>query len=457
MRSLALKLTIAFLFVGVVGAVLVAFMVRYQTQRQFNQLVLDQNQQVLINNVTRFYAANGSWEGVESVFRPAPQNVDSPQVPQGRWEERHTLFALANREGKIVYGAGPGIDEDITVPKTDLNKGIPIEINGNTVGWLLFIPSLNRWEQDTPEGNFLLEVGRASLWSAIIASLFALGLGGVLAYTMTRSIRELTTATTYLAQGKLGHQVKVRSQDEIGVLAQSFNKMSSDLEQATQLRRQMTADIAHDLRTPLSVILGYTEALNDEKLAGSAEIFSIMHSEAQHLSHLIDDLKVLSLADAGELPLSFQPVPPAGLLRRAADAYRIQAEQKEITLAVNAASDLPELNVDHERMAQVLGNLITNALRYTPAGGAIRLSAERNGDEVCIQVSDNGTGISTEDLPFVFGRSFRGDKARQQENGETGLGLAIAKSLVEAQGGRISVTSQIGLGSSFRINLPVSK
>ena len=455
MRSLALKLTLAFLFVGVVGAVLVAFMVRYQTQRQFNQLVLDQNQQVLINNLTRFYAANGSWEGVESVFRPASQNIESPQVPQGRWEERRTLFALANREGKIVYGAGPGIDED-NVRSTDLKKGIPIEIDGDTVGWLLFIPSLNRWEQDTPEGNFLLEVGRASLWSAIIASLFALGLGGVLAYTMTRSIRELTTATTYLAQGKLGHQVKVRSQDEIGVLAQSFNKMSSDLEQATQLRRQMTADIAHDLRTPLSVILGYTEALNDEKLAGSAEIFSVMHSEAQHLSHLIDDLKVLSLADAGELPLSIQPVPPAGLLRRAADAYRIQAEQKEITLEVDAASDLPEVNLDHERMAQVLGNLITNALRYTPAGGAIRLSAERAGSDVRLQVSDNGRGISAEDLLFVFGRSFRGDKARQQENGETGLGLAIAKSLVEAQGGRISVTSQIGLGSTFRIDLPVS-
>jgi signal transduction histidine kinase len=126
-------------------------------------------------------------------------------------------------------------------------------------------------------------------------------------------------------------------------------------------------------------------------------------------------------------------------------------------LEVDAAYDLPELNLDHERMAQVLGNLITNALRYTPAGGAIRLSAKRNGDEVCIQVSDNGTGISTEDLPFVFGRSFRGDKARQQENGDTGLGLAIAKSLVEAQGGRISVTSHFGLGSTFRINLPVNK
>lgn len=456
MRSLAFKLTLAFLLVGLVGAVLVAFMVRTQTQRQFSQLVMDQNQQVLIESLTQFYATNGSWQGVENIFRPQQANFQQAQNPNEPFEERRSIFALADKEGKLVFGAGPGIKDESFSP-ADLRKGVSIEVAGQTVGTLIFLPSLNRWDRGTPEGNFLTEVSFASLRSAIIASVLALLLGGILAYTMTRSIRELTTATTVIAQGKLGHQVKVRSKDEIGALAKSFNKMSSDLQQANRLRRQMTADIAHDLRTPLSVILGYTEALSDGKLQGSAEIYSIVHTEAQHLSHLIDDLKILALADAGEIPLTYQAVPPTILLRRTADAYRIQAEQKGISLEVEASSDLPELNIDHERMAQVLGNLMSNALRYTPRGGAIRLSAKEAAGKVRIEVADTGKGISAEDLPFVFGRSFRGDKARQQENGESGLGLAIAKSLVQAQGGDLTVTSQLGKGSTFTIALPIVK
>lgn len=456
MRSLAFKLTLAFLLVGLIGAVLVAFMVRAQTQRQFSQLVMDQNQQVLIDRLTEFYAANGSWQGVESIFRPKQTNFQQAQNPNEPFEERRSIFALADREGKLVFGAGPSIKDQSFSP-ADLRKGVSIDFAGQTVGTLIFLPSLNRWDRGTPEGNFLTEVSFASLRSAIIASVLALLLGGILAYTMTRSIRELTTATTVIAQGKLGHQVKVRSKDEIGALAQSFNKMSSDLQHANQLRRQMTADIAHDLRTPLSVILGYTEALSDGKIEGSEEIFSIVHTEAQHLSHLIDDLKILALADAGEIPLIFQSVPPANLLRRTVDAYRMQAEQRGINLVVEIAPGLPDLNVDHDRMAQVLGNLMSNALRYTPAGGAIRLSATQSAGKVLIEVADTGKGIAVEDLPFVFSRSFRGDKARQQENGESGLGLAIAKSLVQAQGGDITVTSQLAEGSTFTIELPIAE
>ena len=456
MRSLAFKLTLAFLLVGVVGAVLVAFMVRAQTQRQFSQLVMDQNQQVLVDSLTEFYAANGSWQGVESVFRPKLVNFQPAQNPNESFEERRSIFALADKDGKIVFGKGPGANDEF-IASADLKKGVPIQVDGQTVGTLIFLPSFNRWDRGTPEGNFLFEVSSASLHSALIASVLALVLGGILAYTMTRSIRELTTATTVLAQGKLGHQVKVRSRDEIGALAHSFNKMSSDLQRANQLRRQMTADIAHDLRTPLSVILGYTEALSDGKIEGSEEIYAIVHSEAQHLSHLIDDLKILALADAGELPLNFQAVSPANLLRRITEAYRIQAEQKGIHLKVETAPDLPEVNIDHERMAQVLGNLLSNAFRYTPAGGTICLTATEVGDKVRLAVADTGKGISAEDLPFVFGRSFRGDKARQQENGESGLGLAIAKSLVEAQGGDISVASQPGKGSTFWIDLPANR
>jgi len=178
-----------------------------------------------------------------------------------------------------------------------------------------------------------------------------------------------------------------------------------------------------------------------------------MHTEAQHLNHLIDDLKVLSLADAGELPLTLQLIAPDELVRRTAAAHQVQASNKEIVLRVDAASNLPLIDVDVERMAQVLGNLVSNSLRYTPAGGEIVLSAHQKDSRVLIQVSDNGAGIAAEDIPFIFERSFRSDKARSQYGGETGLGLAIAKSLVELHGGSLSVQSELNHGATFTISL----
>lgn len=455
MRSLTTKLTLAFLLVGLIGAVLVAILVRRSTQREFDRLILDQNQQALVANLTQYYQVNGSWAGVERAFRSEPGGFPLIHGPGTRWEARRSLFTIANADGSIVYGGG-GKRLGDKLPKAILNKGVPLEVNDQNVGWLLFTPAIDRWRPGTPEGDFLLGVSRAIFLSALVATGIALVLGGILAFTMTRSLRELTAATQVLAEGKLGHQVKVRSRDELGTLATSFNRMSTSLAHANELRRKMTADIAHDLRSPLSVILGYTEALSEGKLNPNPEMFSVIHTEAQHLSHLVDDLKTLALADAGELPLNRQTVSPEVLLKRAADAHRVKAGHHEIEIQMDISPDLPEIIVDVDRMAQVLGNLMDNALRYTPSEGKITLSADRLAGQVRMQVADNGMGISPEDLPYVFERSYRGDKARNYQDGETGLGLAIAKSLVEAQGGTISVESSLGEGTTFSIQFPTA-
>lgn len=455
MRSLAFKLTLAFLLVGLIGVIVVAQLVRLRTQSEFNRLILNRNQEALIASLIKHYADYGSWEGIDEVFHPPIGLGILERDPYAPWEIRRTLFTITDAQGKVLFGGGTRRAGQI-LSSSDLRKGVAIRVEGEIVGWLIFNPDLDRWRPGTPEGNFLLNVNRAILVSALLATGIALVVGGVLAYTLTRSLRELTAATQEVASGKLGHQVPVRSKDELGVLAESFNRMSSELARSTALRRKMTADIAHDLRTPLSVILGYTEALQEQKLAPDAEMFSVMHKEARHLNHLIDDLKTLALADAGELPLNFQLLSPGELLQQAADAYRVYADQKGITLQTAIPPNLPFIWVDGDRMAQVLGNLMSNALRYTPAGGTIRLSADQVGDKLRLQVADNGIGIAPEDLPYIFERTFRGDKSRHGQEGETGLGLAIAKSLVEAQAGTISVESTPGHGTIFTILLPTS-
>ncbi len=216
----------------------------------------------------------------------------------------------------------------------------------------------------------------------------------------------------------------------------------------------MTADIAHDLRSPLTVMAGYLEALRDGVLQPTAERFEMMHQEARYLRRLVEDLRTLSLADAGELTLMRQPVLPSELLARTRAAHEPQARQLGIDLRLAASDDVPPVEADPERLAQVLDNLVSNALRHTPAGGWIALGAAPNTGHVLLTVQDSGEGIAPEQLPHIFDRFYRGDPARQTDEGESGLGLAIAKSLVELHGGHISVESQQGRGTTFRISLP---
>jgi len=235
--------------------------------------------------------------------------------------------------------------------------------------------------------------------------------------------------------------------------------MSNDLSRASQARKQMTADLAHDLRTPLSILRGYTEGLKEGRIDGSTKLYDIMHGEVEHLQRLVEDLRTLSLADASELTLNKRAVDPRALLERTALAYFMQAEEQGIQLKVEAAENLPSINVDTDRMTQVLNNLVSNALRYTHQG-ELALHAEAQGKQVVFRVSDTGSGIPAEDVPYVFDRFYRVDKSRQREGtsydgNSSGLGLAIAKAIVEAHGGSISVQSEVGKGTVFTIAIPV--
>jgi len=457
MTSLNLKITLAFIIVSLVGVLLVGILVQQVTRSAFDRFLFDQDKSAILSLLTQHYEDEGSWQNLENAYRqyvgsrirnPASPRFDSFKGVSALFQIPYTLV---DTDGKVVFGRPLRTEQHVS--PVEIQKGIPLEVDGHTVGWLLEPHSPFQWERNTPQATFLTTLNRVVLLSAAGALVIALVLGGILARSLTRPLRELSTATQAVAQGELGYQVEVRSKDEIGQLAGSFNQMSADLAKANQLRKQTTADIAHDLRTPLSVIMGYTEALNDGKLTGSPEVYTTMHQVSEHLSHLIDDLRTLSLADAGELPINLQNINPTHLLERTAAAYASQAQSREVALRVKADPDLPEIEVDPERILQVMSNLVSNALRYTSSGGWIELLASAEQDDITIRVQDNGAGIAPEDLPKVFTRFYRGDKSRQQ-NGEAGLGLTIARSLVEMQGGTISVKSEIGQGTIFTIRFP---
>jgi signal transduction histidine kinase len=289
------------------------------------------------------------------------------------------------------------------------------------------------------------------------ASLIALLIGILLSKHFLSPLAELTKAISAMKQGNLSQQVPVRTHDELGKLARAFNQMSAELHRSNQLRKQMTADIAHDLRTPLMVISGYLEALQDGTLQPTAERFDLMNQEAIVLKRLIDDLRTLSLADAGELKLVRLPVQPRELLEQVQQSFEPIAVEQQVKLCVEADDRLPAIQIDRERMVQVLENLVSNALRYTPADGLITLRANQQQDSVRLVVTDTGDGIPQDQLQNIFERFYRIEESRTQNNGESGLGLAIAKSIIEAHHGTIAAVSQVGAGTSIMINLPIKE
>ena len=338
LRSLAAKLTLAFLIVGLTGALLVALISARQTQRAFDTFVLQRYQLDLVERATEYYAQVGSWD--ELTAAAAPPLMERGMRPDGRGgQEGADLFTLIDADG-VVLTNGRQFQAGEQLSAAELRLAVPLEVEAQTVGYILFGQPPERLGNlpGSIEHDFLARMRGALVWGALGATLVALLLGAFLARTISRPVRELTAATQRVAAGDLDVQVPIRTADELGELAGSFNLMSSDLNRATQARRQMTADIAHDLRTPLSIIMGYTEALSDGKLAGSPEMYDVLHHEAQQLNHLIEDLRTLSLADTGELSIQPRPTAAADLLERAAAAQQGRAAAKDITLEVHGRS-----------------------------------------------------------------------------------------------------------------------
>jgi signal transduction histidine kinase len=447
---LGLKLTLAFLIIGLIGVAFVALFASRATESVFGSFIFDQYRDALIDQLADYYDTHEGWEGVAETL---PFPVGNPFARKRPFDRPGGGIAMMNELGVVIF-PGHGYMHGEQISKNSLDNAIPIQVDDEVVGWLIATPE--GFGRNPAEALFLNNVNRMLVFGAIGALVVSLLLGVFLARTLTRPIREITTATRAVADGDLEQKVSVRSRDELGELATSFNLMSAKLAQSINLRRQMTADIAHELRTPISVILGHTEAMHDGVLPPSEETYDIIRDEALRLERMVDDLRTLSRADAGELILNLCLTPVQGLLDQAVKAYRPHASKKDINLHLETHPDLPEVNIDPDRMAQVLSNILTNALRYTPEGGDITISTKETVGAVEIRIHDSGPGIEPEELPNIFDRFYRTDKSRQRDSGGSGLGLAIAKSIVEEHGGRIWAESEPGEGTTIVIALSTS-
>jgi signal transduction histidine kinase len=390
--------------------------------------------------LSRYYQQQGSWEGIQ------------PFVEQ--WGNLYGWqIILTDGQGVVVADSEEELLEEQYQPDSP-GRVVFFPGAGGKVGTIY----IKRGASDTDLASLAIlykSMGRFFLWGGLVAVAVAILLTFFLSRRILAPVKALTAAAKRVGRGVFSQRVKTKDKGELGELAQAFNSMSSDLERAEKLRQNMTADIAHELRTPLSNLQGYLEALRDGVIKPDAETILSLSEEAALLSRLVDDLQELSLAEAGALKLNRQAEDIARLVKPTARVARDQAAAKGVTVSVKLP-ELPAVNIDAQRIRQVLRNLLENAVAHTAKGGLIEIAAQRRGRWVELSVTDNGEGIPAKDLPNIFERLYRVDKSRARATGGSGLGLTIAKRLVEAHGGKIKAQSQPGKGSRFSFTIPVA-
>ncbi len=474
-HNLNFRLLVAFAIVIIVtlGS---AFFFTYQTTHneiaQVGQRVeMNQNNNVQ-TELSRYYRFFNSWYGVQDVL-----------VQWGNLYGRRMILTdnnniiVADSEAKLIgntYDANAIGEDMVQLPVSASGQFIQVfqpdqpnqpgqpdrpkleVLAGDKAGTLYIvrgeIPGINA----TALQLTYQTIGSWFLWGGLLA----VGLAILLAFFLSRRIlspvKALIGAARRFGKGDFSRRVDYKSKGELGELAQSFNSMADDLERTQRLRQNMVADIAHELRTPLANLKGYLEAISDGVIKPNKKTIHSLNEEAASLSRLVADLQELSLADAGELKIRKQKEDINKLIRETVTILQPKANSKKVMLSTDLPKELPRVNIDVHRIKEVLCNLLDNAILHTEKSGKISITAREQDNMVTVNISDTGEGIPPGELPLIFERFYRVDKSRARTTGGTGLGLTIAKRLIEAHGGTITVKSQLGKGSCFTFTLPIA-
>jgi signal transduction histidine kinase len=450
-HSVRWRLFLSFLLVVVVAVGAVAVFVSRTTSGEV-QRYETRTSDVRIRRVgallAAYYIEEGSWTGIEPVIDQIGQLYNQRLV-------------LVDQQGLVVtdsrgmmHAGEPG---NFDVPR----EAIPITYGPMSFGAVAVLPQgqapppqNGAPPPDESVSSLSGSINRYLLWGGLLGVVVAAVVTFLLSRRILSPVESLAQAARRVSHGDFSQRVKANSKDEFGELAIAFNAMAEDLERTERLRRNLVADVAHELRTPLSNIQGHVEAIRDGLLPAEPATFDSIYEEVLLLARLVEDLQELTLAEAGQLTLLRQSADVVEIVRRAAVAAQPPAEARGLTIETDLPSEPAMADVDPERIGQVLRNLLSNATTHTSEGGRIIVSLKDEHDELRVTVADTGAGIPPEDLPYVFERFYRVDRSRVRATGGAGLGLTIAKRLVEAHGGTISVESELGKGSRFTFTLP---
>lgn len=469
--KLAAKISMSMVLLALLATLIVAALSGIAAHTSFDNYVdknLSYRLDLLGGQLTEYYREKNGWADVQSVFdsqsKGRGMGYGYGRIAQGGQGTGYRMgpgpgsmmgpnagnFLLMDSNGDIIAASNSAYIGK-TIPEDSIKHRLPLKVNDSIVGTLIMVNNQRgEWEKE-----YINSVNKATLWAAVVASVIALIFGIIISRHLIRPISMLTLAAKRLANRELGYRAAVSTGDEIGELASSFNNMAESLELNERLRRNLVADTAHELRTPLAILRGNLESMQEGVITASPEAIISMHDEVLRITRLVNDLQEISLVDAGELRLNRRNVRVEELVEKVAMLFSGDAKYKNINFSVNIPEDLPTVDVDPDRIVQVLLNILGNALRFTKPGGMITLSAGLENDNVVFSIKDTGAGIAADELDNVFERFYRSDQSRSRSGGGAGLGLAIAKSLVEAHGGRIWVESKINEGSNFSFSVPV--
>lgn len=468
MNRLWVQLTLAFTLVVLVAVGIIAVLINRTTDIEFRQYITRSGMQASgsgMQLLVAYYEQKDSWAGVEDLLGEGVSIIMPPGMPMMPYMDRRpdrpgaqVDVLLADAAGKVIYDSA-GKDMGKHLSSREKTRALSITRGDKEViGYLLLSLPAARDRLGSLERQFLDRMERILLIGAALAVGLGLIIGLLLSRSLTAPLQRLASAARAVAGGDLEHQVKAEGSAEMAKVAQAFNEMTTALANSERQRQNMVADVAHELRTPLSVVQGNLQAILDDVYDLDKAEVSRLYDETRLLSRLVDDLRELALADAGQLSLNLQRIDVTQVAATTVESLSLAAQAHEITLTAQMPADLDPAQADPDRVAQVLRNLLINALHHTPIKGTITVTASQTADEVQIAITDTGEGIASEDLPCIFDRFWRADRSRARNDrwaGSSGLGLSVAQSLVEAQGGRIWAESELGIGSTFYFTLPL--
>ncbi|MCC6617144.1 MAG: HAMP domain-containing histidine kinase [Anaerolineae bacterium] len=455
-NKLWFRLSLAFLIVAWISIVAVSLIVNQTTGLGFQQYLRQRDRTNAgadpIAQLEAYYAEHGSWDGAEDILIGDRGSGSAGNRGRGRGGEQTggAQWVILDSDGRILAAETPDL-VGTSVDGEARAAAQALTVDGETAGWLLWLTPSAQMFGDA-ETAFLDEVNRWIGVAALIASALAVVTGVGLAWLLARPLRTVTDAVRRFPRGRLDTPVPAQGTDEVRELATAFNQMAGELAEADALRQRMAADVAHELRTPVSVLRGHLEAMMDGVYPMDSAHVAVVYDQSLHLARLVEDLRLLTMAEHGQLSLQRTSTAPRELAEEAIARFAPLAQDGDVSLRHELAPDLPALNVDAGRIRQVLDNLLSNAVRHTGAGGQIVLAVRREGDAVVFSVRNSGI-LPPDQAAHVFDRFWRADSARQADTGGSGLGLAIARQLVRLHGGDLWVETTAS-ETIFRFRLP---